>query len=97
MKTVTGKFAVWTLAGAGVFLSGCATPPQWLADHYDSQDLCQRSQVIDYGGIRLVKSGSTLVPELTPAQTTQARHCQGSNQLGRITDIQGRTQYLIKK
>jgi hypothetical protein len=24
-----------------VALTGCASPPQWLADHYNSQDLCQ--------------------------------------------------------
>lgn len=24
-----------------LLLTGCATPPQWLADHYDSRDPCQ--------------------------------------------------------
>lgn len=32
-----GLFALAFVA----LLSGCASPPQWLADHYNSQDLCQ--------------------------------------------------------
>ena len=28
--------------GIVLTLSGCATPPQWLANHYNSQDPCQR-------------------------------------------------------
>jgi len=28
-------------------LTGCATPPQWLANHYDSNDSCQ---VKNHGG-----------------------------------------------
>lgn len=30
------KYLVLVLA-----LSGCATPPQWMADYYDSRDPCQ--------------------------------------------------------
>lgn len=37
MKTVTGKFAVWALAGAGAVLSGCGH----IANFYDRQDPCQ--------------------------------------------------------
>jgi hypothetical protein len=33
MKTLTGKFGVWAVAGATVFLSGCAQ----IARTYDSQ------------------------------------------------------------
>ena len=25
-----------------VLLTGCATPPRWLAAHYNSQDMCQQ-------------------------------------------------------
>lgn len=30
-------------------LTGCATPPQWLADMYDSNDPCQRTELIAKG------------------------------------------------
>ena len=46
MKTVTGKLAVWTLAGAGVFLSGCAQ----IAHVYDSSDRCQKANAPSYCG-----------------------------------------------
>jgi len=30
-----------TLAIIALVLTGCATPPAWLADHYDRNDPCQ--------------------------------------------------------
>lgn len=30
-----------------VTVTGCATPPQWLANHYNSQDPCQRQNYVD--------------------------------------------------
>lgn len=32
-----------------VLLTGCATPPQWLANMYDSNDPCQRVELIEQG------------------------------------------------
>lgn len=31
-------------------LSGCATPPQWLANHYNSLDPCQRDPMPNWCG-----------------------------------------------
>jgi len=33
-----------------VTLTGCATPPKWLAAHYNNQDPCQRDPYISYCG-----------------------------------------------
>ena len=34
-------------------LSGCATPPQWLANHYDRNDPCQTGQFTEAERLRL--------------------------------------------
>jgi hypothetical protein len=46
MKTLTGKFGVWAVAGATVFLSGCAQ----IARTYDSLDRCQQASAPSYCG-----------------------------------------------
>jgi hypothetical protein len=34
--------------GSTLFFGGCATAPQWLADHYNAQDPCQSKGVANY-------------------------------------------------
>jgi len=34
--------------GSILFLQGCATAPQWLADHYNAQDPCQSKGQANY-------------------------------------------------
>jgi hypothetical protein len=40
-------------------LTGCATPPAWLADHYNSRDLCQVQEFGTESGRRLKPAGYT--------------------------------------
>jgi len=66
-----------------VILTGCATPPQWLANHFDRQDSCQ--------------SGLNR-PELNRPEGYQVpAYCQVGNpkQIGVIRDMQGRKQAVI--
>ena len=39
------KFYKLAVAMSVAALSGCATPPDWLANYYDSKDPCQAAQV----------------------------------------------------
>ena len=41
MKTLSGKFGVWAVIGFTAVLTGCAQPPKFLADYYNSKDPCQ--------------------------------------------------------
>lgn len=36
-----------------ILLTGCATPPQWLANHYDRNDACQTGQFSQAERLRL--------------------------------------------
>lgn len=43
MHNIPGMIVASTL-----LISGCATPPRWLADHYNSQDPCQARGRVNY-------------------------------------------------
>lgn len=56
------------IAAITTLLSGCATPPQWLAEHYNSQDPCQARGRANYtlpqfcgaagATVRVIRDGS---------------------------------------
>ena len=50
----------------GLFLTGCATPPQWLANHYDSQDPCQSKNWPENGGKMNINSWGARGPSGYP-------------------------------
>lgn len=53
-----------------LLLSGCATPPQWLANHFDSQDPCQRYPHPSWCG---ASSGRTVIYSTPNNQPLGAR------------------------
>jgi len=63
-----------------VVLSGCATPPQWLANHFDRGDICQTREFAS-NGARLKPEGYQPPQGCGSTRTTTAV----------IRDGQGRT------
>ena len=58
-----------------LMLTGCATPPQWLATMYDSNDPCQNSRVLDPGGIEVYEVNGVVKSVVRPAVTTAPSYC----------------------
>jgi len=72
----------------GIFLASlltaCATPPQWLANHFDAGDVCQTREFASDG------------TRLKPQGYQQPYGCGGGRQTtGVVRDTQGRVQAII--
>jgi starvation-inducible outer membrane lipoprotein len=60
-------------------LTGCATPPTWLANHFDRMDICQTREFADNGA------------RLKPQGYQQPYGCGGSRQtIAVVRDNSGR-------
>jgi starvation-inducible outer membrane lipoprotein len=46
-------------------LVGCATPPKWLAAHYNNQDPCQRDPYLQYCG---ASNGRAIIYDINNAR-----------------------------
>jgi len=69
-------------------LTGCATPPAFLANHYDSRDPCQSQEFSKLDGSRLKPAGYS--PKDFPAW------CGASSGGKRITNTHGQTLGYIR-
>jgi len=77
------KYLVLCLA-----LTGCATPPSFLANYYDSRDPCQSQEFSKFDGSRLKPPGYTSKDFPTWCGAAQGRT--------RITNTHGQTTGYIR-
>lgn len=73
---------------AAVLLSGCATPPAWLANHYDRKDPCQTQEFSTLNGARLKPQGYN--------HSNWPAWCGAHQGRTRITNTHGQTLGYIK-
>lgn len=71
-----------------LLLTGCATPPAFLANYYDSRDPCQSQEFSKFDGSRLKPAGYSI--------KDWPDWCGASAGRKRITNTQGQTLGYIK-
>ena len=69
-------------------LTGCATPPAFLANYYDSRDPCQSQEFSKFDGTRLKPPGY--------GQQHMPAWCGASSAHKRITNTHGQTLGYIR-
>jgi hypothetical protein len=68
---------------AVIMLSGCATPPAFLANYYDARDPCQTQEFSTLNGARLKPAGYN--------HSQRPAWCGASRDRTRITNTHGQT------